>query len=82
MLRKQQRALQRRQKEQQQKRLRSAQQIQRDLEEIENKQRELEAQGVIIEQALRQKPDDNIQGWDSSYIYKKLYNKLVMLNLI
>ena len=56
MLRKQQRAQQKRLHEQQQRRLRSAQQIQRELEENENKQKEVEAKGVVIEKSLREQP--------------------------
>ena len=53
LLKKQQRAAQRRQREQELKRLRMAQEIQRQLEEVEIKQREVEKRGVTIERALR-----------------------------
>ena len=53
VLKKQQRAAQRRQREQELKRLRMAQEIQRQLEEVEIKQREVEKRGVTIERALR-----------------------------
>ncbi len=53
LLKKQQRAAQRRQREQELKRLRTAQEIQRQLEEVEIKQRDVERRGVNIERALR-----------------------------
>ncbi len=53
LLKKQQRAAQRRQREQELKRLRMAQEIQRQLEEVEIKQREVEKRGVGTERALR-----------------------------
>ncbi len=54
MLKKQEKAAQRRQREEELKRLRVAQEIQRQLEEVETKQREVEERGVKIERALQE----------------------------
>jgi len=53
MLRKQQKAVAKRQREAELKRLRIAQEIQRHLEEVEFKQRQVEERGIEVERALR-----------------------------
>ena len=69
LLKKQQRAAQRRQREQELKRLRMAQEIQRQLEEVEIKQREVEKRGVTIERALRGDGSGKYNYYDHDWYY-------------
>ena len=53
MIRKQQRAMKRKQREEDMKRLHMAQDIQRQLQEVEIRQKEVESRGIYIEKHLR-----------------------------
>ncbi|KAK2163917.1 hypothetical protein LSH36_72g05017 [Paralvinella palmiformis] len=87
MLRKQQKAVAKRQREAELKRLRIAQEIQRHLEEVEFKQRQVEERGIEVERALRGEgkeipSSDKDAGKDESELMQQWFNIVHEKNML